>query len=133
MLHCYHGFPRLSLSHTIRLYHPLFPACPYRAALNKFFLFWSTNTCMSVWRVHGRTLLMSLSLFLQQCPACFVYLIWVVLEMGGRWPYICCFMGCCFRDLLILENYRNKFSTCILIINKLFKKKKNLIDMTNSK
>ena len=49
--------------------------------------------------VHGRRSLMSSSLLLQQCPACLIRLIWMVFEMGGRWPYICCFVGCCFQDL----------------------------------
>ena len=44
---------------------------------------------------------MSSSLHLQQRPACLIHLIWMVLEMGGRWPYSCCFMGCCFQDLFI--------------------------------
>ena len=28
-----------------------------------------------------------------------VHLIWMGLEMGGRWPYSHCFVGCCFQDL----------------------------------
>ena len=47
--------------------------------------------------VHERRSVMSSSLLLQLRPAC---LIWRVLEMGGRWPYRCCFVGCCFQDLL---------------------------------
>ena len=43
--------------------------------------------------------LMSLSLLLQQCPACMVRLTWIVYEMGGRWSYSCCFMECCLQDL----------------------------------
>ena len=27
------------------------------------------------------------------------WLIWIVLEIGGRWPYNCCFVGCCYQDL----------------------------------
>ena len=42
---------------------------------------------------------MSSSLLFQQCPGCLVHFIWKVLEMGGRWPYSCCFVGCCFQDL----------------------------------
>ena len=42
---------------------------------------------------------MSLPLLLQQCPAYLVRLIWIVFVMGGRWPYSCCFVGCCFQDL----------------------------------
>ena len=37
--------------------------------------------------VHRITSLMSLSLLLQQCPACLVCLAWIVFVMGGRWPY----------------------------------------------
>ena len=42
---------------------------------------------------------MSSSLLLRLCPACLVRLIWIVLEMRGKWPYRCCFLGCCFQDL----------------------------------
>ena len=42
---------------------------------------------------------MSLPLFLQQCPACLAYLIWMVFKMGGRDPYSCCFVGCYLQDL----------------------------------
>ena len=42
---------------------------------------------------------MSSSLLLQQCPTCFVGLIWMVLEMEGWWSYSCCFVECCFQDL----------------------------------
>ena len=44
---------------------------------------------------------MSSFLLLQQCPTCRVCLIWMVLEMGGRWPYSYCFVGSCFQDLFI--------------------------------
>ena len=49
--------------------------------------------------VHRRTLLMSSSLLLQQCPACLVRLTWIVFMMGSRWPYSWCFVGCCLQDL----------------------------------
>ena len=48
---------------------------------------------------HWRTSLMSSSLFLQQCPVCLFCLIWMVLEMGGKWPYSCYFVECYFKDL----------------------------------
>ena len=48
--------------------------------------------------VHRSTSLMTVSLLLQQCPACLVRLIWIVFVMGGRWPYSC-FVGCCLQDL----------------------------------
>ena len=49
--------------------------------------------------VHRRTSLMSSSLLLQQCTACLVRLTLIVLVMGGRWPYSCCFVGCCLQNL----------------------------------
>ena len=42
---------------------------------------------------------MSSFLLPQQCPACLVRLIGMVLEMGDRWPYSCCFAGCWFQGL----------------------------------
>ena len=42
---------------------------------------------------------MSLSLFLQQHLACLVCVTWTVCEMGCRWSYSRCFVGCCFQDL----------------------------------
>ena len=47
---------------------------------------------------------MSSSLLLQQCTPYLVCLIWMLFQMGGRWPYICCFVGCYFRDLLNISN-----------------------------
>ena len=47
---------------------------------------------------------MSLFLLLQQCPAYIVHLIWMVLEMGGKWPYSYCFVGCCFLDLFSIAH-----------------------------
>ena len=49
--------------------------------------------------VHRSTSLMSLSLLLQQCPACLVRLTRIVFMMGGRWPNSWCFVGCCRQDL----------------------------------
>ena len=52
--------------------------------------------------VHWSTWLMSSSLLLQQCPACLVRQTLIVFVMGGRWPYSCCFVGCCSRTCSIL-------------------------------
>ena len=52
---------------------------------------------------------MSLSLLLQQCPACLVRLTWIVFLMGGRWPYSCCLVGCCLQVLFkMLQAILNK-------------------------
>ena len=56
-----------------------------------------------MWGVHRSTSLMSLSLLLQQCPACLVRLTWIVFMMGGRWPYSWCLVACCHQDLLNIQ------------------------------
>ena len=48
--------------------------------------------------VHRSTWLMSVFLLLQQYPAFVVHLIWIALEIGGRWPYNCYF-GLCSSHL----------------------------------
>ena len=52
--------------------------------------------CEGIYRSMSR---MSLSLLLQQCSAYLVCLTWIVFVMGSRWPYSCCFVGCCLKDL----------------------------------
>ena len=34
----------------------------------------------------------------QHSPACLVRLSWMTHAMGSKWPYSCCFVGCCFLD-----------------------------------
>ena len=61
---------------------------------------------------------MSLSLLLQQSPTCLVHFIWMVLEIGGRWPYTCCFKGCCFQDLFnIACSILVQLSSCFFSIH----------------
>ena len=103
-LYCLHGFPWLSFS--ICLYHLSLLAallnwilCPYRAVVGMFLL------VNQHWHVHRRTSPMFLFLLLQLCPTCFVHLIWMVLEMGGRWLYSYCFVRFCFQDLLQLVEF----------------------------
>ena len=60
--------------------------------------------------VHWRKLLMSFSLFLQQCPAYLVHLTQMIYETSGKWPYSSSFIGCYFNDLFqtvrsILEQF----------------------------
>ena len=48
---------------------------------------WSTNTGVTIREHH---------LILQQCfTSC---LPWMDCEIGGKWPYICCSVRCCFQD-----------------------------------
>ena len=63
-------------------------------------------------RVHRSTSLMSSSLLLQRCPACLARLVWIVFEMGGRWPYSWRFVGCCCQDLFNIA--RNILVWCFM-------------------
>ena len=109
-----HGFPWFSLSLSLSLsicsYHPLFPAglpfyilCLHRAAVNKF-LQVDQELAWPYVGVLRRTSLMSLSLFLQKCQTCFVCLIWMLFEMGGKWLIAVCFIGYCFQDLFKIDH-----------------------------
>ena len=41
----------------------------------------------------------------------------MVLEMEGKWPYSCCFVGCCFQDLFnIVRNILVQFSSSFFSI-----------------
>ena len=42
---------------------------------------------------------MSLPLHIRQCPAGLAHLIRIDFEIGGWWPYSCCFVRCCLQDL----------------------------------
>ena len=86
-------------------YHPLLPAglvyilYPCSAVVGWYVLLdRPTLVCPCEW-VHRRTSLMISFLLLQQYSPYLVHLIWMVLEIGGRWQYNCCFVGCCFLDL----------------------------------
>ena len=75
---------------------------------------------MVIQHLHGvplKTSLMSSSLLFQQCPVCLVCLIWIVLEMGFRWPYSRCFVGCCSKDLFnIARNFLVKLPSSFFSI-----------------
>ena len=63
---------------------------------------------------------MSSSLLLQQHPACLIRLIWIVLGTGGRFPYSCFSVGCCFQDLFniarsILVQFLSSFFSIRLV------------------
>ena len=55
---------------------------------------------------HWRMSLVSSFLLHQQCPTCLVHSISLIFELGGRWPYRCCFVGCCFQNIyMYMFNY----------------------------
>ena len=64
--------------------------------------------------VHRRRSLVSTSLLLQECPACFLRLTWIVCMMGGKWPYTCCLLQCCYQDLFKIARSILVKNTCIL-------------------
>ena len=71
--------------------------------------------------VHWRKSFMSVFLLLQQCPTCLVRLFLRVLEI--RWPYSCCFVGCCFQEFfnitrsILVQLPSSFFSVCLVIIH----------------
>ena len=60
--------------------------------------------------IHKSKSIMSTSLLLQQCPICLVRLILIVFVIGSRWPYSCCFLGCCLQDLFNIARRINNSS-----------------------
>ena len=104
--HWQHRFPWLLFS--IFHYHPSLHVSPVSYILRPHradirFCCWPTlaRPCIGV---HKRTLLMSSSLLLLQCPPC--RFTQIVFEMGSEWPYSCCFVGrvasrICLREFVI--------------------------------
>ena len=66
----------------------------HRAAVDSFLLV-SQPLIVHVRGSKSVHLLMSSPLLHQQCTACLVRLILMVLMMGVRWHYSCCFVVCC--------------------------------------
>ena len=106
--HLHHVVPRAQISLTLSRYFFLsFIASGWSSGLHPVS---SHSYCMYVragrpafaWPyagVHRNTSVMSLSLLLQQCPACLVRLTWIVFVMRGSWPYSLCLVGYCRQDL----------------------------------
>ena len=63
-------------------------------------------------RVHKRTSFMHSSLLFQQHSTRLVCLNWIILEIGGKWSYSCCFMGNLFINIAysILIQFPSNFS-----------------------
>ena len=115
-----HGYPWSSLAtppnHSSLPVGPQgYTPYPHRAAVCRFEL--------AMWRVHRSTSLISSSLLLQQRPAFLVHLTWKVFVMGGRWPYRCCFVGCCLQDLfniacsILVLLPSSFFSSCLVSVH----------------
>ena len=65
--------------------------------------------------VYRSTSLMSSSLLLKPCPVCLVGLTWIVLMMGGRWPYSWCLVGCFRQDLFNIARSILSFFQAVVI------------------
>ena len=96
---------QISLTHSLPIhpYRPSLPAgppdyilCLYRPVVRRFTLAGQHlhTPCKGF---HKRTSLLSSSLLLQQCPACFVHHIWIILEIRGKCPDSCLFGGVASR------------------------------------
>ena len=112
----------------------LFATSPYRSSLPAgLYSVFSQSCCMLVRAgrpafarpcegVHRSTSLMRSSLFLQQCLACMVRLIWIVFMMGGRCPYSCCFVRCCLQEQfniacsILVQLPSSFFSNCLVSV-----------------
>ena len=84
--------PTVPITHCSWEFHCA--ASSIRAELVNVCLCWTAHTGFN-----RRMSLMSLSLLLQQCPACLVCLTRMVCVIGNRWPYSCFLVGSCFYDL----------------------------------
>ena len=98
-------FPWLSL-----IIHPYYPSlladpldciqCLHRGDVS---LRWLANTdlsmCSSPWEniVYEFVLTSTAAVPSMSCSS------WLIFEIVGKWPYSCCFVGCCFQDLFKTE------------------------------
>ena len=72
--------------------------CPPKADVN---LCWSTNTSMSMCRGLWKTIVAYV--FILTSAAVLSHILFLLgwfLRWGNRWLYTCCFVECCFQDLL---------------------------------
>ena len=106
-LSCLSSLLSIASSRSLRLHSlPVQSCCRYVLAGR-------TKLARPYERSCKRASLMSSSWLLQQCPVCLVRLIWMVLQIGGRWAYSCCSVGCFFYDFLC--NCRQVFSSIPLV------------------
>ena len=123
MSFCRHEFPWLSCA--IHLNYPSFPKglldyiwCPYRV-VDKFLL---VHQHLHV-RVKGSIGECHLWVPLYFSSSVPNVLFVLVLEMGGTWPYRCCFVGCCFQDLfniacsVLVQFPSSIFSICLVSVH----------------
>ena len=103
LLHYQHGYSCLSLSLATPSYCPLLSAVPqgyipyqHRAAVCRFEL----DVLPLLVHVKGST---GVHHSRAQCSACLVRLVLIVFVMCDRWPYSCCFVGCCILDFIYIN------------------------------
>ena len=102
IMSCYqHGYFWPSLSPPLPIVHCFWQILRATSSIGTEMLYvglsWTSCLCSSMWR-GPQEYIMSLSLLLQQRPACLVHLILIVFMTGGRWLYSRCFVRCCLQD-----------------------------------
>ena len=117
---CFHTFTCLLDLKRMDLPNSLSPLVPIVHSSQQIFqitslteicCYWSANTGTSMRRSPLKIVTFEFVLA-SQFPACFVRPTWMVFEMHGRWLYSCFFMGCCFRDWLVIV-----FSLFVLFVS----------------
>ena len=94
--------------------------CLFRAVVDGF---WLVIQCMSIWRdpLENVTYKFVLTSPVVSRMSCSSYL--DGLQMGGRWPYSCCFVICCHLDLFnithsnLVQFLFSFFSKCLVSIH----------------
>jgi len=93
----------------------------------------STLVCLCA-DFHRKMSFTSLSLILQQCPACLVHLTRMVWVISGKWPYSCFLVGCCFYNLFkitycILVQFLSSYSLGAMLVSKWFSRTVAMIQL----
>ena len=92
---------------------------PHHSELMNISLCWLANAGVSMSRSpENITCKLVLASSIVPSMSCLSYL--DCFEMGGKWPYSCCFVGCCFQDLFkaphtILVWFASTFSSMCFV------------------
>ena len=73
---------------------------------------WSSCLCSSMRRGSQEYVTYE---FVSTSPACLVRQTWIVFVTGGKWPYSCCFVGCCLQGGSILVQLPSSYFTIHLV------------------
>ena len=117
----------LSLSLSFHPYYPSLPGlpddvlCPYRAIVGKFFLI-SQDRHVHMKGYNGEHYLWVRLCFSSSVLHILFDLFLWFYGWRGKWPYSCCFGGCCFQDLfniarsILVQSLSSFYSVCFVIV-----------------